>query len=101
MRVDKLEVVVEIVGDTDYSGGIEYLISSKDVNNISSEGQVIPISIDVTVNNLNGALKSNVSGANGNDKQAYNDSDVTIITSTIPGLNRKLSSLFGDAITLV
>ena len=46
------EVVVEIVGDTDYSGGIEYLISSKDVNNISSEGQVIPISIDVTVNNL-------------------------------------------------
>ena len=56
---------------------------------------------DVTVNNLNGALKSNVSGANGNDKRAYNDSDVTIITSTIPGLNRKLSSLFSDAITLV
>ncbi len=56
---------------------------------------------NVTVDNLTSALKTSVHGANGDDKVAYNDSDVTIITSTIPGLNRKLSNLFRVAITLV
>ena len=56
---------------------------------------------NVTVDNLSNTLKSNVYGANGNDKVAYNDSDVTIVTSTIPALGNKLSSLFNGSITLV
>ena len=46
------EVVIEIEGDTDYNGGIEYLVSSVDSEIYSSTGKLIPISLDVTVDDL-------------------------------------------------
>ena len=42
-------VEIEVVGDTDYTDGIEYLISTVNTN-ISSSGKKVPISIDVTIN---------------------------------------------------
>ena len=46
------EVVIEIEGDTDYADGIEYLVSSVDSNIYTSTGQIVPISLDFTVNGL-------------------------------------------------
>ena len=46
------EVVIEIEGDTDYSEGIEYLVSSVDSSIYTSTGKLVPISIDVTVTDL-------------------------------------------------
>jgi hypothetical protein len=43
---------LEIEGDTDYSNGIEYLVSSVDSNIYTSTGKTVPISLDVTVTNL-------------------------------------------------
>ena len=47
---DTLEI--EITGDTDYSEGVEYLISSVNSNIYTSTGKLVPISLDVTVTNL-------------------------------------------------
>ena len=46
-KVGTLEI--EVFGDTDYTDGIEYLISTVN-SNISSNGKKVPISIDVTIN---------------------------------------------------
>ena len=46
------EVVIEIEGDTDYSEGIEYLVSSVDSSIYTSTGKLVPISLDVTVTDL-------------------------------------------------
>ena len=43
---------LEIKGDTDYSGGIEYLVSSVESNITTSSGKTVPISLDVSVTNL-------------------------------------------------
>ena len=43
---------IEIKGDTDYVDGIEYLISAVDANIYSNQGQIVPISLDVTVTDL-------------------------------------------------
>ncbi len=43
---------LEIEGDTDYSGGVEYLVSVVNANITTTGGHVIPISIDVTVSSL-------------------------------------------------
>ncbi len=48
-KVGTLEI--EIVGDTDYQNGIEYLISTVN-SSISSNGKRVPISIDVTIEDL-------------------------------------------------
>ena len=47
---DEIEITIE--GDTDYTSGIEYLVSTADTNIYTSSGKVIPISLDITVNNL-------------------------------------------------
>ena len=46
------ELVIEITGDTDYAGGIEYLVSSKDANIYTSTGVQVPVSLDITVEDL-------------------------------------------------
>ena len=51
-------VEIEIIGDTDYTDGIEYLISTVNTN-ISSSGKKVPISIDVTINSDLGTNNDN------------------------------------------
>ena len=43
---------IDIKGDTDYVDGIEYLVSAVDANIYTSQGQIVPISLDVTVTDL-------------------------------------------------
>ena len=49
-KVGTLEI--EIVGDTDYAQGVEYLVSSENTHITTSTGKVVPISLDVAVTNL-------------------------------------------------
>ena len=49
-KVGTLEI--EIEGDTDYSDGIEYLITTTNAHVNTNEGRIVPISIDVTVDSL-------------------------------------------------
>ncbi|WP_321421136.1 5,10-methenyltetrahydromethanopterin hydrogenase cofactor biosynthesis protein HmdC [uncultured Methanobacterium sp.] len=55
----------------------------------------------VTVDILNKELSSNVIGASSDDKNASKNADHTIITSTIPGLVRKISGKLDGAFTLI
>ena len=43
---------IDIKGDTDYIDGIEYLVSATDTNIYTSEGQIVPITLDFTVADL-------------------------------------------------
>jgi hypothetical protein len=43
---------IDIVGDTDYADGIEYLVSITDANIYTSSGKTIPISLNITPNGL-------------------------------------------------
>ena len=43
---------ITITGDTDYSGGVEYLVSTANTNITTSGGKQVPVSIDVIANNL-------------------------------------------------
>ena len=49
-KVGTLEI--EIEGDTDYSGGIEYLVSSVDSSITTGTGKIVPLSLAVTVAGL-------------------------------------------------
>ena len=49
---------IDIKGDTDYVDGIEYLVSAVDANIYTSEDQIVPISLDITVTGL-GTSKAN------------------------------------------
>lgn len=55
----------------------------------------------VTVDILNEELPSTVIGASSDDKSASKNADHTIITSTIPGLVRRISRSLDGAITLI
>jgi len=55
----------------------------------------------VTVDILNEELLSNVIGASSDDKLASRTADHTIITSTIPGLVRRISGKLDGSITLI
>lgn len=55
----------------------------------------------VTVDNLNSALKSDISRAQSDDKKAHDSAQTSIVTSTIPGLAQNLSKNFPGTITLV
>ncbi|EKF85601.1 5,10-methenyltetrahydromethanopterin hydrogenase cofactor biosynthesis protein HmdC [Methanobacterium formicicum] len=55
----------------------------------------------VTVDILNRELPSTVIGASSDDKLASQNADHTIITSTIPGLVRRISGNLDGAITLI
>ncbi len=81
-NVGKVEIT--IVGDTDYTGGIEYLVSSEDAHLTVTRGQkrvIVPIGVNVDVTNL------------GEEKEDYftarEDKDATmykkIVGNTITG----------------
>ncbi|HII84019.1 MAG TPA: 5,10-methenyltetrahydromethanopterin hydrogenase cofactor biosynthesis protein HmdC [Methanobacterium subterraneum] len=55
----------------------------------------------VTVDILNEELKPNIIGAASDDVQASQNADHTIITSTIPGLMKKISGKLDKTITLI
>lgn len=55
----------------------------------------------VTVDILNEELPSTVIGASSDDKSASKNADHTIITSTIPGLVRRISGQLDGSITLI
>ncbi len=81
------EVVIEIEGDTDYNQGIEYLVSSVDSSVYTSDGVLVPISLDVTTAGL------------GNDNPNYwtaRDSKDTTMYKKLVG-----DTLVGDQMILV
>ena len=78
---------IEIVGDTDYDNGLEYLVSIVDTNISTSTGKNLPISIDVTVNNL-GTQEVNYFAER-------EDMDTTIFKKLIGG------TIVGDQMVLV
>ena len=43
---------INIEGDTDYTGGIEYLVSAVNANITTSTGKIVPISLDISVEGL-------------------------------------------------
>ncbi len=43
---------IEVEGDTDYVGGIEYLVSAVNSHVTTSTGQIVPISLDISVEGL-------------------------------------------------
>ncbi len=45
-------VEIDIVGDTDYVDGVEYLVSSENTNIYTSTGKLVPVSLSVTATNL-------------------------------------------------
>ena len=49
-KVGTLEI--EIEGDTDYAQGVEYLISSVGSNIYTNQGKLVPISLNVTIDDL-------------------------------------------------
>ncbi len=55
----------------------------------------------VTADNLRSELKTDVLMANSNDREASNNSDTTIICSTIPALVEKMSGANKEAITFI
>ena len=62
---------IDIVGDTDYSNGIEYLVSAVDVNNRVGSITVLPISIDVNVDGLGTQSDTYFTSRNSKDSTIY------------------------------
>ena len=60
---------IDITGDTDYSGGIEYLVSTTNTNIYTSTGKTIPISLAFTVDDL-GTENSNYFSARENTNES-------------------------------
>ena len=81
------EVVIEIEGDTDYAGGIEYLVSSKDANIYTNQGTQVPVSLDITVEDL---------GTSSPNYFTSRDDTITSIYKQLVG-----STLLGDQRLLV
>ena len=84
-KVGTLEI--EIEGDTDYSKGVEYLVSSENTHITTSSGNVVPISLDVIVTNLG--------TENPNYFIARESKDTTIYKKLVGG------TLVGDQMLLV
>ena len=78
---------IDIEGDTDYSGGIEYLVSITDANIFTSTGKTVPISINVTVDSL---------GTSDTDYFVNRDSTNVSIYKKLVG-----DSLVGDQMLLI
>ncbi len=65
------EVLITISGDTDYVNGIEYLVSTEDVHIYTSEGKIVPVSLDVTVNGLGTESSTYFTSRNSKDTTIY------------------------------
>ena len=68
-KVGTLEI--EIEGDTDYNGGVEYLISTVNSTNYTSEGRRIPISLDVQVTDLGNSSDTYFTARNAKNATIY------------------------------
>ena len=64
-------VVVEIEGDTDYANGIEYLVSATDASIYTNAGQAVPISLDITLDDLGTPSASYFTARNNTNTSIY------------------------------
>ena len=77
-KVGTLEI--EIEGDTDYSDGVEYLISTTNTNVYTNEGNTVPISIDVTVDGLGTSNDNYFTARNSKNANIYKRLTGDVIT---------------------
>ena len=68
-KVGTLEI--EIEGDTDYPDGVEYLITVVNATNYTSNGRRIPISLDVTVEDLGDESSTYFTARNSKNANIY------------------------------
>ena len=68
-KVGTLEI--EIEGDTDYSDGVEYLITTTNSSVHTSTGKIVPISLDVTVTDLGTSSDSYFTARNSKNATIY------------------------------
>ena len=62
---------IDIEGDTDYSYGLEYLVSTEDVHIYTSEGKTIPIGLNITVSNLGNESSTYFTSRNSKNATIY------------------------------
>ena len=67
--IETIEITIE--GDTDYSDGVEYLVSSVNTNITTSTGKVIPISLDINTINLGEEKNDYFNARKSKDKTMY------------------------------
>ena len=84
-KVGTLEI--EIEGDTDYSNGVEYLVSSENTHITTSTGKIVPISLSIEATNLG--------TENVNYFTARNDKNTTIYKKLVG------DTIVGDQMLLV
>ena len=80
-------VEINIEGDTDYVDGVEYLVSSTNTNITTSNGTLVPISLDITATNLG--------TENANYFTARESKDTTMYKKLVGG------TLVGDQMLLI
>ena len=68
-KVGILEITIE--GDTDYSNGIEYLISTHNAHIYTSEGKVVPIRLYISVDGLGDENSNYFTARNTKDTNMY------------------------------
>ncbi len=72
---------ISITGDTDYSDGIEYLVSIVDANIYTSTGKTIPISLDISTNGLGNENNNYFSAREAKNTTMY----TKVMNSTLEG----------------
>ena len=68
-KVGTLEI--EIEGDTDYQNGVEYLITTTNSNVHTSTGKIVPISLDITIEDLGTPSDSYFTARNSKNATIY------------------------------
>ncbi len=74
-------MVLEIEGDTDYINGLEYLVSVVDANITSSNGKLVPVSLDISVTGLGSPSNNYFTARESKDTSIYKK----LIVDTIQG----------------
>ena len=62
---------IEVEGDTDYVGGIEYLVSAVNTHLTTSTGQIVPISLDVEITGLGNSERNYFTERESKDTKIY------------------------------
>ena len=62
---------IEVEGDTDYVGGIEYLVSAVNSHLTTSTGQIVPISLDVEITGLGNSERNYFTERESKDTKIY------------------------------
>ena len=78
---------ITVVGDTDYNEGVEYLVSSTNTNIYTSNGKLVPLSLDI--------IPTNLGTENANYFTARESKNATIYKKIIG------DTLYGDGMLLV